>query len=142
MTQLQRPNVGQKIEVVIDNKNYGGPIFYFRPNTETFVGTVIDSPKWLKEHQFAMTSGLPKRYNFPFRVITLEKVLEINEVDIDEDEEIETLGDVIEEVVKGSKDNTYIVRRENDKWSCTCPAGSYRKGDCKHVKAMKEKHED
>lgn len=40
--------------------------------------------------------------------------------------------------VKGSKGNVYKVTRDkNDKWTCTCPAFAWQKGDCKHIRGVK-----
>lgn len=40
--------------------------------------------------------------------------------------------------VKGSGTNIYKVKRDkNDKWTCTCPAFAWQKGDCKHIRGVK-----
>ena len=45
--------------------------------------------------------------------------------------------------VPGSKGNVYDVKREaNGRWSCTCPAAKYQGGNCKHVRACKEKENE
>ena len=42
--------------------------------------------------------------------------------------------------VPGSKGNVYTVKHDGyDNWTCTCPAYKWKKGDCKHVSAMKDK---
>lgn len=30
----------------------------------------------------------------------------------------------------------YLVRFQRGVWSCNCPASSFRRGDCKHIKAQ------
>ena len=41
--------------------------------------------------------------------------------------------------VPGSKPGvTYTVSVNNNNWNCTCPAKSFRRGDCKHIKSIKE----
>lgn len=40
--------------------------------------------------------------------------------------------------VNGSKDNIYTVSVSGGEWNCTCPAKSFRRGDCKHIKGIKE----
>ena len=32
----------------------------------------------------------------------------------------------------------YEVRNNNGKWNCTCPSASFHRGDCKHIKKLKE----
>lgn len=31
----------------------------------------------------------------------------------------------------------YEVKNNNGNWSCNCPASSFHRGDCKHIKALK-----
>lgn len=41
--------------------------------------------------------------------------------------------------VKGSTGNTYTVKTDGfGKWSCTCPAFKWQKGNCKHIEAIKK----
>ena len=39
--------------------------------------------------------------------------------------------------VKGSKGSIYKVTLRKDRWDCTCPARTFRRGDCKHIKLKK-----
>lgn len=39
--------------------------------------------------------------------------------------------------VLGSRGNIYTVTDEGGAWSCTCPASKWQKGDCKHIKELK-----
>ena len=39
--------------------------------------------------------------------------------------------------VKGSKGSVYKVTLRNNRWDCTCPARTFRRGDCKHIKSQK-----
>ena len=39
--------------------------------------------------------------------------------------------------VKGSKGSVYKVTLRSNKWDCTCPARTFRRGDCKHIKLQK-----
>lgn len=34
----------------------------------------------------------------------------------------------------------YLVRFQRGVWSCNCPASSFRRGDCKHIKAQQCLH--
>ena len=40
--------------------------------------------------------------------------------------------------VVGSKNNTYTVTDDNGSWSCTCPASKWQKGECKHIRQMRD----
>jgi len=45
-----------------------------------------------------------------------------------------------EVVVSGSKPGReYVVKMERGRWSCTCPASTFRRGDCKHIKVEQKK---
>lgn len=47
-----------------------------------------------------------------------------------------------EVVVDGSKPGRkYTVKLQNGLWSCTCPAATFQRGPCKHVKAEQSKLE-
>ena len=39
--------------------------------------------------------------------------------------------------VVGSKNNSYKVVNDGGIWTCNCPASSFRRGDCKHIKEIK-----
>ena len=39
--------------------------------------------------------------------------------------------------VQGSKGSVYKVTLRNSKWDCSCPARTFRRGDCKHIKLKK-----
>ena len=42
--------------------------------------------------------------------------------------------------VKGSKGNVYKVERDDDFWTCSCPAHGFGRGkDCKHIIELKNK---
>jgi hypothetical protein len=42
--------------------------------------------------------------------------------------------------VPGSgKSGAWSVTRRKEVWNCNCPAKSFRRGDCKHIKSIKEK---
>ena len=40
--------------------------------------------------------------------------------------------------VTGSQGNVYTVTEEPGAWSCTCPASKWQKGECKHIKQIKQ----
>jgi len=140
MEQFTQPIVGKQIEIVVENPQTG-PTGYNRPKNHTFTGTVAVRERWLNDKQFAVTSGLDDRYRFPVRVISLDRVLKMKYVEgtVVAKEEVKP-DNSIEESVEGSKGNVYVVKKHDGKWSCTCQGFLFRGGNCKHVKAMKEKH--
>jgi len=40
--------------------------------------------------------------------------------------------------IEGSKGNKYTVKLEDGKYSCTCPAATFRGGMCKHIQQIKD----
>ena len=40
-------------------------------------------------------------------------------------------------VIDGSKGNKYDVNRSGDHWTCSCASFKYRKGECKHIKGVR-----
>jgi hypothetical protein len=40
--------------------------------------------------------------------------------------------------VKGSRGDTYTITLDDDVFSCTCPAATYRNKECKHIQSIKE----
>lgn len=57
----------------------------------------------------------------------IESSVEATEIAIEKSYEV---------VVSGSKQGKeYTVKLERGRWSCTCPASNFRRGDCKHIKA-------
>jgi len=51
--------------------------------------------------------------------------------------EVPKTRDITVEVLSSRGDKTYTVSYRAGIWDCTCPAKSFRRGDCKHIKAQK-----
>jgi len=135
MEQFAQPEIGTQIEVTVGVRNTGGKVFYHRPTTHTFIGTVLTPPYDIGPDKFALSGTT----SFPVRVIQLDNVKDMRTVDGAELAKRNiVVSDVIEEQVAGSKGNVYTVRKQHDKWSCSCPGFQFRK-DCKHVNQVKEK---
>jgi hypothetical protein len=47
--------------------------------------------------------------------------------------------DIEVEVTSSKGNKTYTVSFKAGRWDCTCPAKSFRHGDCKHIKEQKLK---
>lgn len=48
-------------------------------------------------------------------------------------------NDIEVEVAATKGNKTYTVSFKTGRWDCTCPAKSFRHGDCKHIKEQKTK---
>lgn len=46
-------------------------------------------------------------------------------------------NDIEVEVAASKGNKTYTVSFKAGRWDCTCPAKSFRPGDCKHIKEQK-----
>jgi hypothetical protein len=54
-------------------------------------------------------------------------------------EPVKEVTEVKSYTVEASKPGKfYEVKNNNGKWSCTCPSASFHRGDCKHIKKLKE----
>jgi hypothetical protein len=94
---------------------------------ETYMGTVLPSPKWVGPDQLCLSTGDPK---FPFRVIDKVRIL---------GEAMERLPEPVQSVwtIAGSKvGQNYIVTRSGSHWSCNCVGFGYRR-TCSHVNEAK-----
>lgn len=50
--------------------------------------------------------------------------------------EVETVTGEVHQVA-GSKGAVYTVTNDRGSWTCTCPASKWKRGDCKHIVALK-----
>lgn len=133
-----RPQIGSVIEVVV-KRTIPAPVFVPDWNktvsldeTMTYTGTVAKPFPWTRPDEFTMTTNIPY---FPVRTIRLGSVVSINGVEGEKVEETDTRVVTVE----GSKGNQYfVVIRNNVAESCSCPAFSFRKQRCKHMKSVDE----
>lgn len=49
-----------------------------------------------------------------------------------------TLASKVYKVEASKPGNFYEVKNQNGNWSCSCPSASFHRGDCKHVKKLKD----
>jgi hypothetical protein len=63
----------------------------------------------------------------------------INHVDVESTltEVKKTLEVKIYEVESSKPGNFYKVKNNKGTWSCTCPSAAFHRGDCKHIKKIK-----
>ena len=76
-------------------------------------------------------------YNFSTRGRKFVEVANTYGFSIADEPEPETRG--VTYTVRGSGANVYTVSDDRGVWSCSCPASKWKRGDCKHVKLIREK---
>lgn len=122
------PQVGNHIEVIVKNlSSVSRTLFPNEPETNTYVGTVVQRDSWLTPDYFCMTTGNP---SFPIRAIRMANVVALNGAPVDY--KPHTDG-VITKTYIGSKGATYTLTSKDGEVSCTCPGFLFHKGKCKHI---------
>lgn len=99
------------------------------PEFNEYTGTVVHE-KWYGSERIGLTTGMK---SFPVRVIDCSRIVEVNGAV--EAVQVPVENTVITKVVPGSKGNSYIVTKDGNKVSCTCPGFGFRK-TCKHVQEV------
>ena len=118
------PSVGSKVRLTIKNPHARAMLPMASP-TDTYVGTVLKSYKWLTDQQFCLSGD----NEMPIRVISMPSV-----------EDIELLSGTFNNIdeqpkvfqVSGSKGNVYTVTKNKNGYTCTCPGFTFRK-NCRHI---------
>lgn len=133
--KVKQPKIGDEVTIKLANESaiMQGPYAKQAPKFIYLRGVVQSRPEW--ESNVDTMCLLVKDSPVAIRLVHMSKVLEINgEVP---EPFVETSG-IETHTIKGSKGDEYIVRREGDKWSCSCPGFSFRH-HCKHIDAAKNK---
>lgn len=106
----------------------------FAPNVRvdefnTYIGEVVPNPKWVPSDRICISTG---DAGFPFRVVDRSRVVEISGVP-----QTEATNRPVTQTfeVAGSKGNSYTVVRHGERWTCSCPAFSFRR-ECKHINKL------
>lgn len=128
MSEIIVPPIGTKVEV-LSRYSLAWMNEYRRPT----VGVVAHSNSWDKPGTFRLvgTGGIGEA------VISLSHVEYLKIIRDSNIEAEKPAGKVGSFQIEGSKGDIYIVTLDNDKASCTCPAGSHGRA-CKHIKAARE----
>lgn len=127
MTTL--PKIGTTITATMrqDNEMY----LVWQPETVDYTGTIVPSFPWMNSDQFCMTTGL---INYPVRTLRLSHVEKmVDSFGKQSTISMPKISVPTHWTVQGSKGDTYVVNRTNDRWACTCIAGPYGK-ICRHIK--------
>lgn len=126
------PKIGDVITVTTKNDNR---IFLvWRPETETYTGTVVQPFPWLDADAFCMTGD----NRFPIRTIRIGNVVKIVGATGDAANAAVAPAAKSKWTIKGSTGKLYFVSNNGSQWSCTCLAGIHGRV-CKHVVEAKTK---
>lgn len=117
------------IEVIVRNRPVGkGSVFYYEPETVRYVGELLDNPKHVADDCLVLSGdGF-----ISYRVIPLRDLISVNGDPI----HVEPVKKSETWMVKGSKNQEYVVTRDQNRWSCTCVGFQFHK-DCKHIREKK-----
>lgn len=113
------------MKITVRNPEFNRPGIWFfeQPEFFEYEGEEV-AVKWLRPDQIALSTGNPE---FPFRVISRNKIVSINNKPVEQKEsQVKTFN------VKGSKGDSYTVTIGNGKSHCTCSGFQFRR-TCKHV---------
>ena len=94
-----------------------------------YIGTVLPVNKWDLPDTFNLSTG---NSEFPMRVISLHRVVNIEYVSGEGREITANDFETKEFQVVGSKGDMYTVTRTGHKYTCTCVAFQWKK-HCKHI---------
>lgn len=132
--------VDEKVTVVVrHHSNLLPALFPNRPDTMTYVGTVVRSDGWEPDDTVNMTTGNP---GFPVRTVAFQNIISVNGkaftfTPSQKQGPVEKPKDRVVEVL-GSKGDKYLVTIKADgSRKCNCPGFGYR-GKCRHTEMTEE----
>lgn len=99
--------------------------FFDQPEYFEYSGEEV-RVKHVTADELALTTGDPE---WPVRVIRRDRILSIDGLGV---QAIISADKPQTRIVKGSKGNDYILTRNANKWTCSCPGFQFR-NSCKHV---------
>ena len=104
------------------------------PEFNVYTGTLM-SERWFAPNEIGITTGDP---NFPFRRIDKERIVAVNDVEVEQAKHpTQEIEDQVFQVL-GSKGAIYQVSLgRNGRASCSCPGYQFR-GRCKHADGVME----
>lgn len=124
-------------KVIVSCRSSGWRHGEWREWTDKYVGTILPNYPIDGEDVISLSTDLPENYRFPRRVIRKNEIIEIKRFDSNE---IVNFTKVEEKTktfqVKGSKGDTYTVKQEGSRFTCTCTGFGFRR-TCKHITSVK-----
>lgn len=128
------PEVGTEVDVCMKNPLMPTARFKGMPDSYWYRGQILQSLKWMTDDMFCLSSGDPQS---PIRILDKDRVLDLRPVDGSAAMQVavEAKPNIQIWQIEGSKGTVYNVTLNDGKWSCDCPASSFRRGTiCKHIK--------
>jgi hypothetical protein len=130
------PTVGSDIEVCIANPLPISARYSGMPDSNWYRGKILKSLNWMTSDMFCLSTD---NRESPVRILDKDRVLDLRlaegAVEVKENSNFHCYQ------VDGSKGSVYNVINDSGKWTCDCPAFSFRKGkkvECKHIKQIQE----
>lgn len=116
------------MKVIVQNIQFKNKDIWFfdRPEFFEYEGQETKLKHVNVEEALCLTTGLQ---NFPVRVIPRKLIVSIDGSAVEQKPQD---NKVIQQIVKGSKGQEYILTKAEGKWTCTCPGFQFRR-TCKHV---------
>lgn len=118
------------IEVVVRNRPVGaGAVFYYEPSTIKYTGELLANPKHVSNNHIVISGD-----DFvSIRVIPKRDIVSLGGTEVHFEESASSKKTW---KVSGSTGKEYVVTRDENAWSCTCPGFGFRHS-CKHVVSFK-----
>lgn len=127
---MQIPEPGEFVRVTMENLSRRRE---WESLTETLEGVVVPTFKWLEPGYICITGDA----SFPVRSIRLARV---KKIELANGAQISVPVQAVNQdrtwQIQGSRGDLYTVTRRGNQYSCNCPAGSFRKNACRHVKEV------
>lgn len=132
------PRVGSQVTVVRRNNQIG--VVGWRAEFTEYTGQVVPRFPWLSTDEFCVRG---EEIRPPVRIFHIRDIHEIHENGV-----VNPVAPQSATVnsqsgpwkVLGSRGDSYVVRCEGVKWSCTCPAGNFRRKECRHIAEIRSRH--
>lgn len=132
-TQFTKPAIGSKVSVMVRSKeDYIYATSPFRD--DVLEGVVLPNHKLAQPDAFTLRV---KCANVPVREIRMKNVIDLQYADGSIASSTEINNETKTLVVKGSKGEEYVVTKEGDTFSCSCPGFQFRRA-CRHLALLKE----
>lgn len=122
------PEVGSIVEVTTRHKSH----HYFSSEEfeeYTYLGVVIQNPKWIEFNSFALTTGNP---DVDYHIVSANNVVDIQYLEGYPGRELNKSSSV-----ETFKIKDYTVTKNKSSYSCTCVGYHYHR-KCKHITQIVE----
>lgn len=129
---MEMPSPGTRVEVIIRTREPYVPTGR-RDATQSIVGTVVVTPKWMLPHAaLTLINERTKANNF----VPLHAIVSVGGVSV---KQHAVTPDQVFTVISSKTGEPYTVRQDGrtKRWTCTCIGFQFHKS-CRHVKRLAE----